>query len=146
MVHGAARTRDSLHKLLNCPLRSSPALRSHETCVNPEEPDFNPCVEHYRAIGEPSSSSSAASSASAYSSSGRNSSSFSGDRNTLDGGSARNGGDSQGSASSDGAPAPSEEKANESDPDDGYYSNGRCTEDSMHSLPAGTVCDNESYK
>ena len=123
------------------------ALRSYETCVNPEAAGFNPCVEHYRRTDQPSSSSSSATSPSPAPPSGRNPSSHS-----SEGGNGRNGSfvlsgaNSQVSASSDGSAASSGEGGG------GYSSaslseeDGQCMEESMHPLPAGTVCDHEAYK
>lgn len=153
--------RASLNYLLNCtrppgrhPRYVSPlALRSsYETCVNPEEPDFNPCVEHYRPIDRTSSSSGATSSSSSSSAPPSNPSSHS-----SEGGNGRNGsfvlseGDNRVSASSDGSAVSPVEKGGGNDQDDGGFTDppdedGECMEESMHPLPAGTVCDHEAYK
>lgn len=129
------------------------ALRSYETCVNPEAAGFNPCVEHYRRTDQPSSSSSSATSSSSALPSGRNPSSHS-----SEGGNGRNGSfvlsgaNSQVSASSDGSAASSGEGGGGNGKSGSYSSaslsdeDAQCMEESMHPLPAGTVCDHEAYK
>lgn len=92
----------------------TPVLHStHEACVSPDSPDFNPCMEHYRPISlrQPSS----------IASPERNASSE------------NENGDSGSTASSLGQEGSDDV-------------NQECAEESTRPLPAGTVCDHESYR